>query len=210
MANVGDNFTSLQSPEVNFTSDAGDGMVRASLDSLDPVSRNIFTKIQDRLEDLGIDLPELSLFDSGDSQNGQRGGQQGDSSGYDESGINCEPGADNEETNPPNEGNGNSNYEGLPYNKKQLAGEQLQRNKDDIDFNGNGELEKGEVIAYRDTLAKGSIERSAVNSVIRDFKAVKRLFNDERGEDSSLSSRDLERLVENNQQRGRLNGYRRG
>lgn len=202
----------MQSPEANFTSDAGDGMMRASLDSLDPVSRGIFTKIQDKLEELGINLPELTLFDSGDTQNGQGGGRQGDSSGYEDGGINCEPGADNEGANPPNEGNGEGGYsgDGLAYNKKQLAGERLQRDKEDIDFNGNGELEKGEVIAYRDTLAKGSIERSAVNSVIRDFKAVKRLFNDERGEDSSLSDNDLSRLVENNQQRGRLNGYRRG
>ncbi len=213
MANVGDNFTSIQSPEANFTNDGVDGLTQASLDSLDPLSRKIFSSINQKLETLGINLPELNLFDSSDSQGGQGGGGQRGGrggGGYESRGndIDCEPGYENENPNPPSQETGGRNYEqgSGPYNKRELAASLLEGAEEDFDHQGDG-FSKTEVRSFRDTLAKGSLERQAINGVLRNFKEFKQLFNDEKGDDRTLSNTDLARLAENNQQKGRLNGY---
>ena len=183
MANLGDNFTQNVSPEANFTSEVGDGRASASLDYLDQAMRGFFTRLQDKLSQAGIELPGLDLFDSGNSGDGQTGGDSaiglggpaGRPGGSSDEGINCQPGDSEQESEPCEESNESSNSydDRLPYTRKELGGDLISENKDEFDYNDDGIAQRSEVRAFRDTLAKGSLERKSVNTVLDDFKAVK-------------------------------------
>ncbi len=206
MANVGENFTSSIESGA-FTNSLSDGRSNASLDYYQEAMNGFFTKLQDTLSQAGINLqlPQLDIFDSGNSQNCRSGdGSSGGASNECSTQTPQErPPAQPEPT--PTEP-AESTTSRLPYNRKELGGQMLLDNFDQIDLDGDGFLRKAEVQDYKRSL-NGRLEKASVEQVLDDFTHVKNLSNDQRGEEIGVSCDDLERMVDNIQQRGKLHGY---
>jgi hypothetical protein len=227
MANAGENFSPIDSSAANFTNEIGDGRVSASLDYYEEAMNGFFTRLKETLSQAGINLPELDLFDSGSSQFGHFGGNSDAGAGQsnqcrqEQEPPVCEAPAPPSQPAPPEQtppqqcppdndtGTGEPNEPSssrLPFNRKELGGQILLDNFDQVDLDGDGFLRKAEIQDYKRKL-DGSLEKASVGKVLDDLKGVKRLSNDQRGEEIGASREDLTALVEKIQRRGELNGY---